>query len=168
MEEDAFSAFERRGWEHLAQSYHSYYADLTTQSNDALLDALEVGPGTRFLDVATGPGYVAAAAAARGAEAVGVDFAAAMVDQARRLCPGLTFRVGSAEDLPFPDAGFDAVGSSRHLNTNARLNELRRSRRLLEARATNRRSRAAGCHRAMRLLTSSSIATSIDFRATRT
>lgn len=110
MKDDAFSAFERQGWEQLAQTYHAYYADLTTQSSGALLDALEVGPGTRFLDVASGPGYVAAAAAARGADAVGVDFAAAMVEQATRLNPGLTFKVGSAEDLPFPDESFDAVG----------------------------------------------------------
>ncbi|WP_321574655.1 class I SAM-dependent methyltransferase [Paraburkholderia franconis] len=110
MEEDAFTAFERRGWEQLAQPYHSYYADLTTQSNDALLDILEVGPDTRFLDIATGPGYVAAAAFARGADAVGVDIAAAMVEQASRLNPWLTFKVGNAEDLPFPGASFDAVG----------------------------------------------------------
>ena len=110
MKDDAFSAFERQGWEQLAQTYHAYYADLTTQSSGALLDALEVGPGTRFLDVASGPGYIAAAAAARGADAVGVDFAAAMVEQATRLNPGLTFKVGSAQDLPFPDESFDAVG----------------------------------------------------------
>lgn len=110
MEEDAFSAFEHQGWEHLAQSYHWYYADLTTQSIGLLLDVLGVERETRFLDVASGPGYLAAAAAARGADAVGVDFAAAMVEEATHLNPGLTFRVGSAEDLPFPDESFDAVG----------------------------------------------------------
>jgi len=71
MEEDAFSAFERQGWEKLAQSYHSYYAALTDQSIDALLVALNVQPGVALLDVATGPGYLAAAAAARGANVVG-------------------------------------------------------------------------------------------------
>jgi protein-L-isoaspartate O-methyltransferase len=60
MEEDAFSAFERQGWEKLAQSYHSYYAALTDQSIDALLVALNLQPGVRLLDVATGPGYLAA------------------------------------------------------------------------------------------------------------
>lgn len=112
MEEDAFSTFERQGWEKLAQSYHSYYAALTDQSIDALLVALNLQPGVRLLDVATGPGYLAAAAAARGATVVGVDFATAMVEQARKLYPALAFRVGNAEALPFGDQSFDAVGSN--------------------------------------------------------
>jgi len=68
-----------------------------------------VGPGARVLDVATGPGYVAARAAARGAAAVGVDIAAAMVSLAARRHPELEFRQGDAEALPFADASFDAV-----------------------------------------------------------
>lgn len=112
MDQDEFSAFERRGWEAVAQPYHSYFGELTTQSNDALLDMLEVRTGVQFLDVASGPGYLAAAAARRGAHVVGVDFADAMVQQARRIFPDLTFRSGSAEDLPFPDLSFDAVGIS--------------------------------------------------------
>ncbi|WP_322022998.1 class I SAM-dependent methyltransferase [Burkholderia sp. BCC1977] len=110
--EEAFSAFERQGWEKLAGSYHSYYADLTDQSIDALLVALDLQPGIALLDVATGPGYLAAAAAARGADVVGVDFATAMVEQARKLNPALAFRVGNAEALPFTDQSFDAVGSN--------------------------------------------------------
>ncbi|OAJ62819.1 methyltransferase type 11 [Paraburkholderia ginsengiterrae] len=112
MEEDAFNAFEHQGWERLAQPYHAYYANLTTQSHGALLDAVDVQPGSRFLDVASGPGYLAAAAAERGADVVGVDVAEAMVEHARCLYPSLTFRVGSAEDLPFADESFDAVGIS--------------------------------------------------------
>ncbi|MEW9586330.1 class I SAM-dependent methyltransferase [Paraburkholderia sp. DGU8] len=112
MEQDEFSVFERQGWEAVAQPYHSYFGELTTQSNNALLDALEVRAGVQFLDVASGPGYLTAAAARRGADAVGVDFADAMVQQARRIFPDLPFRPGSAEDLPFPDMSFDAVGIS--------------------------------------------------------
>jgi ubiquinone/menaquinone biosynthesis C-methylase UbiE len=112
MEQDEFSAFEHRGWEMVAQQYHSYFGDLTMQSNSALLDTLDVRPGVRFLDVASGPGYLAAAAARRGADVVGVDFAEAMVEQASRTYPALPFRIGSAEDLPFPDERFDAVGIS--------------------------------------------------------
>jgi len=100
---DAFSAFERQGWEKLAQTYHSYYATLTSQSIDVLLVALDLQPGDRLLDVATGPGYLAASATARGANIVGIDFAVAMVDLARRLYPALEFRVENAEALPFAD-----------------------------------------------------------------
>ena len=109
---DAFSAFERQGWEKLAQTYHSYYATLTSQSIDVLLVALDLQPGDRLLDVATGPGYLAASATARGANIVGIDFAVAMVDLARRLYPALEFRVENAEALPFADQSFDAVGSN--------------------------------------------------------
>ena len=112
MERDPFSVFERRGWEGVAQPYHAYFGELTTQSNSALLDALEVGSDVRFLDVASGPGYLAAAAARRGADAIGVDFADAMVQQAKRLFPTLVFRSASAEALPFADMSFDAVGIS--------------------------------------------------------
>jgi len=68
-----------------------------------------VGPRTRVLDVATGPGYVAAAAAQRGASVVAIDFAEAMLAEARRHHPGIDFRGGDAEALPFGDAVFDAV-----------------------------------------------------------
>jgi len=91
---------------------HPYYADLTPQSGGALLDTLEVERGTRFLDVATGPGYVTAAVAARVADAAGVDLAAASVEQATPLNSKLTFKVGSAEELPFPDESFDGMLSS--------------------------------------------------------
>jgi SAM-dependent methyltransferase len=112
MGQDEFSAFEHHGWEAVAQAYDSYFGELTTQSNDALLDALEVRTGVQFLDVASGPGYLAAAAARRGADVVGIDFADAMIQKARRTYPALAFRLGSAEDLPFPDMTFDAVGIS--------------------------------------------------------
>jgi SAM-dependent methyltransferase len=106
---DAFNQFEADGWEHRADGYHGLAAGLTTRVIERLLDAGEVGRGHRVLDVATGPGYVAAAAAVRGAEAVGVDIAAAMVDLARRLSPEIEFRQADAERLPFGAGSFDAV-----------------------------------------------------------
>jgi SAM-dependent methyltransferase len=74
-----------------------------------LLDAAEVGAGTRVLDLATGPGYVAASAAKRDAVAVGIDVAGSMVELARELHPEVEFRQASAVELPFEDETFDAV-----------------------------------------------------------
>jgi len=104
-----FREFEHDGWEKLPKRYHDAFASLTTQAIEPLLDSVLARKGTRLLDVATGPGYVAAAAAARGAEVTGLDFAAAMVAEARRNYSKITFKEGDAEDLPFPDSSFDAV-----------------------------------------------------------
>ena len=104
-----FREFEHAGWEKLPQRYHDAFAGLTSQAIEPLLDAVLAGKGIRLLDVATGPGYVAAAAAARGADVTGLDFAAAMVAEARRNYSKITFKEGDAEDLPFPDSSFDAV-----------------------------------------------------------
>jgi SAM-dependent methyltransferase len=59
--------------------------------------------------VATGPGYVTAAAAERGANVIGTDFSAAVLAAATLRHPNVTFREADAEALPFPDASFDAV-----------------------------------------------------------
>lgn len=98
---EAFRDFEHAGWQETATGYHQYFARLTTQAVAPLLDALAVKAGMRLLDVATGPGYAAAAAAQRGAEVVGIDFAAAQVAQARQCAPEVTFQEGDAEAFPF-------------------------------------------------------------------
>lgn len=108
-EADAFRAFEQAGWESNVAAYDAAFARLTSQAIGPLLEAARVRPGTRLLDVATGPGYVAATAAARGAAVTGIDFSAPMVARARELHPGVEFSVGDAESLSFADAAFDAV-----------------------------------------------------------
>ena len=109
IDPDAFKRFEHAGWVEVADRYHDSFAGLTTQATEPLLDAAGVREGVRLLDVASGPGYIAAGAARRGARAVGVDFSAAMVAEARRLHPGAEFREGDAEALPFGAEEFDAV-----------------------------------------------------------
>jgi arsenite methyltransferase len=79
-----------------------------------LIDALNIGPGDRVLDIGSGTGrlaqYVASLVAPRG-EVVGIDPLAYRVAIARsRASKGLTFSVGRAEDLTsFPDGQFDVV-----------------------------------------------------------
>jgi ubiquinone/menaquinone biosynthesis C-methylase UbiE len=109
IDADAFNAFEAAGWEARADGYDRFVGRVTSRFADALLDAARVGPGTRLLDLATGPGYVAARAAERGAETIGVDVAEAMVSLAGRLHPGLEFRRADVHELPFEDGTFDAV-----------------------------------------------------------
>ncbi|MFN8662402.1 MAG: methyltransferase domain-containing protein [Thermomicrobiales bacterium] len=106
---EAFHAFEHGGWERIVTAYDAAFQSLTAQTIDPLLDAAGVGPGTQLLDEATGPGYVAAAAVARGADVVAIDFAVAMVAEAQCRHPDLDVREADVEALPFADSTFDAV-----------------------------------------------------------
>lgn len=107
--EDPFHTFERTGWETIPREYHDGFGNLTMQAIEPLLDAAGVTRGTGLLDVATGPGYAAAAAAKRGATVLGIDFSVSMLAEARRSYPFIDFREGDAEALAFPDSGFGAV-----------------------------------------------------------
>lgn len=110
---EAFDAFEADGWAAKdASAYDRLFGRVTTRVVDPLLDSVGVGPGTRLLDVATGPGYVAERAVARGAEAVGVDLSEAMLESARARVPGAEFVHGDATALPFEDTSFDAVAAA--------------------------------------------------------
>ncbi|MFI9007751.1 class I SAM-dependent methyltransferase [Actinosynnema sp. NPDC053489] len=104
-----FRAFELSRWQRVVDRYHRSWGELTGSAGSGLLDAIGVEPGTRVLDIATGPGYVAGEASRRGARAVGVDFSAQMVGKARELFPDVEFREGDAVDLPFADGSFDRV-----------------------------------------------------------
>jgi ubiquinone/menaquinone biosynthesis C-methylase UbiE len=101
--------FEREGHDALAESYHGFFSPVTDLAIDPLLQAVSVVPGMRLLDVATGPGMLAAEAARRGAQPLGVDLAPKMVALARRLHSGIDFREADIERLPFAAGAFDAV-----------------------------------------------------------
>jgi ubiquinone/menaquinone biosynthesis C-methylase UbiE len=109
IDPNSFREFEHQGWQGIPRQYHQAFGDLTIQSIEALLDAATVESGTKVLDIASGPGYVAAAAAIRGATVVGVDFSAAMVAEARGRNPEVEFREGDAEQLPLAGDFFDAA-----------------------------------------------------------
>jgi SAM-dependent methyltransferase len=109
MESLDFHDFEQSGWQRAAGRYGDAFGGLTSQTIARLLNAARVERGTRLLDIASGPGYVAAAAAAQGATACGIDFSSEMVRLAAGRYPGIRFLEGDAEALPFPDASFDAA-----------------------------------------------------------
>jgi hypothetical protein len=54
IDADAFNAFEAAGWEAKAAGYDHFFGAFTSRLVDPLLDAAEVGPGVRMLDVASG------------------------------------------------------------------------------------------------------------------
>lgn len=111
-----FDVHERRMWAGAAEAYAGSFAALCGATAGALLDAAGVGAGTRVLDVGTGPGTVAAAALARGAEVVAVDAEPTMVALAAANAPGAEVRHAVLPRLPFPDGTFDAVVSNFVVN----------------------------------------------------
>ena len=80
-----------------------------------LCDTADLHAGWRVLDVATGSGNAAIAAARHGCAAVGVDYVPSLLEAGRRRAEaeGLAVELleGDAEALPFPDDSFDAVTS---------------------------------------------------------
>ena len=60
---EAFRNFERNTHDKLAESYYDAFSAVTNSAIEPLLKAAHVGNGTRLLDVATGPGTLAAMAA---------------------------------------------------------------------------------------------------------
>ena len=78
-----------------------------------LIDLLAPRPGERILDLGCGDGVLSARLAERGADVLGVDASAAMVEAARSR--GIDARVARAESLSFENE-FDAVFSNAALH----------------------------------------------------
>jgi SAM-dependent methyltransferase len=104
-----FQDMERQGWIERAGRYRDLLGTITSQAIEPVLGALGNLERIDFLDIACGTGELAGAAARRGARAHGVDFADAMVTNAHGKYPAVKFRVGDAQDLPYPEASFDTV-----------------------------------------------------------
>lgn len=94
----------------------SMVANIVFRSAEDLADALELFPGDRALDVATGSGNGAIAAARRTwGNVVGLDFVPELLERARERAAAerleIDFVEGDAQDLPFADGEFDAAMS---------------------------------------------------------
>ena len=105
----SFKGLEYAGWQKGAASYDELFGSVTRYAMEPLLDATGVRAGCSVLEVCCGPGYGTGAALSRGARVVGVDFAPAMVEAAKRRYPAADFRQGDAEALDFDGGVFDAV-----------------------------------------------------------
>jgi ubiquinone/menaquinone biosynthesis C-methylase UbiE len=83
--------------------------------SELLIEALDVRSTERVLDVATGSGNAAIAAARRGCTVVGLDYVPALLDRARLRTHAegleIDFVEGDAEALPFAAGSFDVVSS---------------------------------------------------------
>ena len=81
-----------------------------------LCEALDLRSGARVLDVAAGNGNATLAAARRWCDVTSTDYVPALLEsgRARAQAEGhaIQFQQADAENLPFPDASFDAVMST--------------------------------------------------------
>ena len=94
--------------------YHLIATQIVIVS-EQLIESLDVHATERLLDVATGSGNAAIAAARRGVEVTGIDYVPSLLERARTRAAAegveATFVEGDAEALPFADGSFDVVSS---------------------------------------------------------
>ena len=108
-DKQTFADLEYAGWQTRAAEYDLWLGQITRNGTEDLLDAAGVSAGSKVVDIACGPGYVAGAAAARGAHALGLDISPAMVAEAKINFPGADFKIGNAEHLDLTDNSVDAA-----------------------------------------------------------
>ena len=91
-------------------------AALTVPVNETLVASAEIVPGERVLDVATGTGHAALAAARAGAHVTGIDYVPGLLEIARARAAAehldVRFIEAPAEQLPFADGSFDVALSA--------------------------------------------------------
>ena len=109
----AIKARQQQTW--ASGDYHTI-ASLIVPISERLCDTVDLRAGERVLDVATGSGNTAIAAARRLCEVTGVDYVPALLERGRTRAAAeglpVEFREGDAEALLEPDGAYDAVLST--------------------------------------------------------
>jgi ubiquinone/menaquinone biosynthesis C-methylase UbiE len=106
----------RNAWEAIAPGFDEVITPISIRHGESALDRLDMGPGTRFLDVAAGSGALSIPAGRRGARVVAIDIAPTMIERltARARAEGLVNVGGRVMDfhaLDLPDKHFDVTAS---------------------------------------------------------
>lgn len=114
VEVDEFKKMELDSWEQSARVYESFFSPLTNQMIQPILEALQPQAGDNFLDLATGPGYLAERAHNLGCSVVAVDVSEEMILNAQRRhgASGIQFRIEDAEEFHPTQIVFDVVGTN--------------------------------------------------------
>jgi SAM-dependent methyltransferase len=107
----------RSAWSNVAPRYAVTFANYTALAIEPLLTEAQIGAGNRVLDLACGPGALAAAALQRGARVIAADSSRGMAAIARTAVPGADVLQADAQSLPLRDGGCDAVVANFGVHT---------------------------------------------------
>jgi SAM-dependent methyltransferase len=109
------AAIKRRQQATWASGDYAVVATLIVSVAEQLLDQADVHAGARVLDVATGSGNAALAAARFGCDVTGTDYVESLLDRARERAAAerltVEFAHGDVEDIQYAAGAFDAVVS---------------------------------------------------------
>jgi ubiquinone/menaquinone biosynthesis C-methylase UbiE len=113
MELNAIKEKQQKTW---ASGNYAVIGNQLVIMGERLCEAVDVHSGQKILDVATGSGNTAISAARRYCDVTGIDYVPELIEQAKERAGAerleITFEVGDAENLPYPDASFDVVLST--------------------------------------------------------
>ena len=113
MELEAVKEKQQKTW---ASGNYAVIGNQLVIMGERLCEAVDVHSGQKVLDVATGSGNTAISAARRYCDVTGIDYVPELIEQAKERAGAerleITFEVGDAENLPYPDASFDVVLST--------------------------------------------------------
>ena len=111
-----FSALKARQQQTWATGDYAMIGHNVVLASELLCHAVDFRAGQRVLDVATGSGNTALAAARHWCDITGIDYVPALLERARERAVAerlpMTFHEGDAEHLPVPDGAFDVVLST--------------------------------------------------------
>ena len=96
-----------------AQAYDEFMGRFSGPLARPFADLLGLQAGQRVLDVGCGPGALTTELVGRvgAAQVSAIDPVTGFAEAVRERCPGVDVRIGSAEELPFPEDTFDAAAA---------------------------------------------------------
>jgi SAM-dependent methyltransferase len=96
-------------WGRSPQDWSSIQEATGQAGYDHALTTLGLMAADNLLDIGCGSGLFASQAAARGATVTGLDATEALILEARKRAPNITFLIGDMEEIPFRNEFFDVV-----------------------------------------------------------
>src|SRR5215210_1681913 len=110
------SAIKERQQKTWTSGNYAMVGNLLVTIGERLCEAVDLRAGDKVLDVATGSGNAALSAARCFCEVSAIDYVPELIEQAKSRAAAerleVSFEVGDAENLPYPDASFDVVLST--------------------------------------------------------